>query len=123
MDVQQMKMILMGTGPFAVPSFEALRSAGHPIALVITRPQPPVKSRKGTPPSPVRDWGNEHGFPIFDPVSINDPESVARLQEIGPELLVVCDYGQILKPAALQSSKLGGNCRSTAVRHRSNGRY
>jgi len=105
---QQMKLILMGTGPFAVPSFEALRGAGHAIALVVTRPQPPVKSRKGPPRSPVRDWGNEHGFPIFDPTNINDPESVARLQDLGSDLLMVCDYGQILKPAALESSKLGG---------------
>jgi len=108
MEIEQMKLILMGTGPFAVPSFEALRAAGHAIALVVTRPQPPVKSRKGPPPSPVRDWGNEHGFPIFDPTNINDPESVARLQDLGSDLLMVCDYGQILKPAALESSKLGG---------------
>ena len=50
------RLILMGTGPFAVPSFDALRAAGHDIAIVVTRPLPPVKSRKGPPPSPVRAW-------------------------------------------------------------------
>lgn len=108
MEGQQLKMILMGTGPFAVPSFEAIRVAGHLISTVVTRPQPPVKSRKGPPPSPVRDWANQHGLSIFDPTSINDPESVQRLNELQSDLLVVCDYGQILKPAALASARFGG---------------
>jgi methionyl-tRNA formyltransferase len=108
MEDQKLSMILMGTGPFAVPSFEAIRAAGHPISLIVTRPQPPVKSRKGPPPSPVRDWATKHDFVIFDPTSINDAEPVDRLSNLNPDLLVVCDYGQILKPAALESARLGG---------------
>ncbi len=102
------RMILMGTGPFAVPSFDALRNAGHEIALVVTKPQPPVRSRKGPPPSPVRSWAETHGLEIFDPPSINDDDAVARLRRVDASLMVVCDYGQILKPTALESAKLGG---------------
>lgn len=102
------RLILMGTGPFAVPSFEALRAAGHEIALTVTRPLPPVKSRKGPPPSPVRCWAEEHGLEIYDPASINEDEAVERIKSIGASLLVVCDYGQILKPPALAAAKLGG---------------
>jgi methionyl-tRNA formyltransferase len=98
----------MGTGPFAVPSFEALRAAGHDIALVVTKPQPSVKSRKGAPPAPVRLWAQQHGLPIYDPPSINDPAAVQRIGQENATLLVVCDYGQILKPAALQAATLGG---------------
>ncbi len=103
-----LRLILMGTGPFAVPSFEALRAAEHEIALVVTRPMPPVKSRKGAPPSPVRYWAEDHGLPLYDPPSINDDAAVARLVQQHASLLVVCDYGQILKPAALGSARLGG---------------
>ena len=102
------RLILMGTGPFAVPAFEALRAAGHEIALVVTKPQPPVRSRKGPPPSPVRSWAEQHGLEIFDPDSINDEAAVQRIISVGASLLVVCDYGQILKPAALESATLGG---------------
>ena len=102
------RLVLMGTGPFAVPSFDALRMAGHEIALVVTRPQPPVKSRKGPPPSPVRTWAEEHGLEIFDPQSINTDAAVDRVSSAGASLLVVCDYGQILKPSALESATLGG---------------
>ena len=102
------RLVLMGTGPFAVPSFEALRAAGHEIPLVVTRPMPPVKSRKGAPPAPVRDWANEHSLPLIDPDSINDELSVAKVADAKPTLLVVCDYGQILKIPALETAKLGG---------------
>lgn len=102
------RLVLMGTGPFAVPSFEALRAAGHEIPLVVTRPMPPVKSRKGAPPAPVRDWANEHGLPLIDPDSINDELSVAKVADVSPSLLVVCDYGQILKTPALEAARLGG---------------
>ncbi len=103
-----MRLICMGTGPFAVPSFESLRASGHEIAMVVTKPQPPVKSRKGPPPSPVRDWATEHGLTIFDPPSINDPDAIERTKAVEADLLVVCDYGHILKPDALAAGRLGG---------------
>jgi methionyl-tRNA formyltransferase len=104
----------MGTGPFAVPAFEAIRrrcgedSADHEIACVVTKPELPVKSRKGPPPAPVRAWAVSHGLPIFDPPSINDTEAIRQLAERSADLLVVCDYGQILKPEALAIGRLGG---------------
>lgn len=106
--VRPLRLVLMGTGPFAVPSFEALRAAGHEIACVVTRPQPPVRSRKGPPPSPVRAWAQSHGMMLIDPDSINAEDAVAQLRQFAADLLVVCDYGQILKPAALEAARLGG---------------
>ena len=103
-----MQLILMGTGPFAVPSFDALLKAGHEVSLIVTKPQPPVKSRKGPPPSPVRTWAEENKLPIFDPGSINEPDAVERITGLLADLMVVCDYGHILKPDALAATKLGG---------------
>ncbi|WP_461508383.1 methionyl-tRNA formyltransferase [Rhodopirellula baltica] len=107
-----LRYVLMGTGPFAVPSFEAIRqqmdSTGDQIARVFVRPLPPVKSRGGPPPQPVREWAESHDLPVEAPASINDPETIASLTALNADLLVVCDYGQILKPDALQSARLGG---------------
>ena len=103
-----MRLIMMGTGPFAVPAFDALLKAGHHVDLVVTRPRPLVHSRKGPPPSPVRTWAEENGLTIFDPPSINESDAVERIGKVGADLLVVCDYGQILKPAALAAAPLGG---------------
>ena len=96
-----LRLVLMGTGPFAVPSFEALRLAGHEVGMVVTRPARAVKSRKGPPPEPVREWAESHGLEVFAPVSINDAAAVSSVAEQHSQLLVVCDYGQILKPEAL----------------------
>lgn len=98
----------MGTGPFAVPSFDAIAQQGHDIPLVITRPQSVVKSRKGPPPAPVHDWATARGLPVESPASINDDAAVERLESLDAELMVVCDYGQILKPAALAATRWGG---------------
>lgn len=103
-----MRLILMGTGPFAVPSFDAIRQSGHEIRLVVTKPEPPVRSRKGPPPAPVRTWAMDHDLAIFDPPSINDDEAIEKIRRCEPELLVVCDYGQILSRDALSVSSLGG---------------
>lgn len=50
----------------------------------------------------------ELGLPVWRPESANLPESVAQLNQYGADLLVVCDYGEILKPPALQATRLGG---------------
>jgi methionyl-tRNA formyltransferase len=39
---------------------------------------------------------------------VNIPESQARISALKPDLLVVCDYGEILRPETLATSRLGG---------------
>ncbi len=108
MSSTKQRIILMGTGPFAVPTFDAIRAAGHELPLVITRPLPRVKSRRGPPPAPVHDWANAHSLLIESPGSINEEDVAERLTATDADLMVVCDYGQILRPAALATTRWGG---------------
>ncbi|QDS88817.1 Methionyl-tRNA formyltransferase [Rosistilla ulvae] len=101
-------MVLMGTGPFAVPAFEAIRQSGDSIAMVVTRPEIISKSRKPAPPSPVRQWAAANDLSVYDPPNINDDDAIERLQAQQADLFVVCDYGQILSSAALEAAPLGG---------------
>lgn len=99
----------MGTGPFAVPTFARLIERGaHTIAGVITRPEKPAHGKVDVDLHPVRTLAQQHGLPLYAPESINSDEAHALLRELAAELFVVCDYGQILKPAALELSKHGG---------------
>ena len=66
-----MRIILMGTGPFAVPAFDAIRAQGHNIVSVVTRPAQQLKSRKGPPPQRVRTWAQSLGVAVSAPPSIN----------------------------------------------------
>ncbi|MHC2069075.1 methionyl-tRNA formyltransferase [Bremerella sp. T1] len=103
-----MKIVMMGTGPFAVPSFEALIASDHDVVCLFTQPVRSVHRRKSSIPTPMRDVAGAHGIPIHDPVSINTEESQQLLQELKPDLLVVCDYGQILKDYILATATYGG---------------
>lgn len=103
-----MKLILFGTGPFAVPSFENLINSDHEIAALVTRPIADSGKRRKTAENPTRDLGEAHGLPILDPQSINTDDAVAALKAFDADLFVVCDYGQILSRAALAAAKLGG---------------
>jgi len=109
-----MRILMMGTGAFAVPTFRALLASQHKVLGLITQPQRNAnahahgKARRDALPSPMRQAAIDAGVPIHDPENINLPEGVELVRSFDPQLLVVCDYGQILKPEVLVISARGG---------------
>ena len=101
-----MRLVMMGTGPFAVPTFRKLYETEHTVVALVTGP---LKNfRPGMAVGPMRDLAHEHLTPIFDPEDINSPEGQSGLTAMKADLLVVCDYGQILSAAVLGTARLGG---------------
>jgi methionyl-tRNA formyltransferase len=103
-----MQLIMMGTGPFAVPVFQAILDVPHEVVALVTAP---VRVRRGKmvqPVSSIRDIAQAHGIPVFDPEDVNTPESRHQLQQLDTDLLVVCDYGQILSAETLATARFGG---------------
>lgn len=103
-----MRLIMMGTGPFALPTFRYLLSQSHDIPVLITRPARPGVGKKGPPPSPMRMEAEARGIPVWDPEDVNDPAVIADITQLNPDLLVVCDYGQILASSVIATARLGG---------------
>ncbi len=103
-----MRVIMMGTGPFAVPTFRALYDSPHEVLALFTRPDRPQRGRTKTPPNPMRVMALQHGTPVHEPESINSSQARMVLASYRPDIYVVCDYGQILKPAALEIARFGG---------------
>lgn len=103
-----MRILMMGTGPFALPTFDALLASEHDVFALVTRPTREGPGRKGPPPTPMRDRAQAVGLEIHAPESANSAEFVAQLQAWHPDLLVVCDYGQILSSEVLATARLGG---------------
>jgi methionyl-tRNA formyltransferase len=104
-----MKLILFGTGPFAVPSFQSLvEDSSHEVVALVTRPIADAGKRRKTAENPTRDLGESEGLTVLDPVDANDPEFVKTLADYRADLLVVCDFGQILSNDCLGAAKLGG---------------
>ena len=103
-----MKLIIMGTGPFAVPTLKRLYASGHAVLALVTRPPRPMHGKTQAETNPMRELAVERGTPVHEPESINTPHARAVLASYQPDLLVVCDYGQILKPETLEIARLGG---------------
>src|SRR5215471_7842277 len=104
----ELRLLMMGTGPFAVPTFEALLSSPHQTLGLVTRPDRPAHRREKTPINPMREVAQQHGLEVFEPASINSDEAYAWLRDRNADLFVVCDYGQILSREALSLARLGG---------------
>jgi methionyl-tRNA formyltransferase len=106
-----MRIVMMGTGLFAEPSFEALLASPHPVVGLVTQPDRVVGSERGSTRQTGRGMktiAQEHNVPILQPESINTPEGVRALQELQPDLLVVAAYGQILSRDVLAVPPQGG---------------
>jgi methionyl-tRNA formyltransferase len=102
-----LRLVVMGTGPFAVPMFAALVDSPHAVAAVVTRPDHAPPGRR-PPVNPLRAAAAAVGLPILDPERVNDPAATAAIAALASDLLVVCDYGQILSAALLAVAPLGG---------------
>lgn len=102
-----MRLLMLATGPFAVPTFRELYNTHHLVLALVTSPQRPQPA-KPAPSSPLREIAYQHGTPIFDPEDINSPEAQSRLLSYRADLLVVCDYGQILSAETLATARFGG---------------
>lgn len=100
-----MQIVMMGTGPFAVPTFKWLLQSGHSVPALVTRPP---RGRRGEPPNPMRKVAEEHDLPVFMPEGINTPLAHDMLVPLAAELFVVCDYGQILSADTLALASHGG---------------
>jgi len=96
-----MRVLMMGTGPFALPTLRALIASRHEVAALVTQPRRPSRGRRKAVESPVRALAEQQNLPIFDPPNINTPESRETLSRYDAELFVVADYGQILRAETL----------------------
>src|SRR5438105_1327360 len=106
-----MRLVMMGTGTFAEPTFQALLAGPHPVVALVTQPDRPVGQERGSTRQvgrSLKEVAVERDIPVMQPESINTPEGVAGLRAFQPELLVVAAYGQILSKDVLAVPPLGG---------------
>jgi len=90
------RVIFLGTPLFAVPTLQALLAAGEKVAAVITQPDRPRGRGRKVSPSPVKQVAQAHGLRVLQPERLKDPELIAGLKALDPEVMVVAAYGRIL---------------------------
>lgn len=102
-----MKIVYMGTPDFAVPALAALAEAGYEVAGVVTQPDKPKGRSKTLVPTPVKEEALKHGIPVYQPQKVREPEFVETLKEIGPDIIIVAAFGQIIPKEILDMPEFG----------------
>jgi methionyl-tRNA formyltransferase len=101
------RILFMGTPDFAVPSLAALHANGPRqnwrVVAVATQPDRPAGRGKKLLASPVKQLAQEQGLPVLQPARLRkQPDAVAQLRELAPDLIVVAAYGLILPASVLE---------------------
>jgi methionyl-tRNA formyltransferase len=99
---------MLGTGDFALPTFEHLIETGHHVAALATQPDRPQGRKQELIPSRIKQSALAHGITIEQPDDVNASASLDRIRALKPDLLVTAAYGQILSAELLSIPRQGG---------------
>jgi methionyl-tRNA formyltransferase len=90
-----------------VPSLEAVIGAGHEVAALVTKPDREKGRGQQLAAPPVKPVAEAHGITVLQPRKIREEGSVQALRALGPEILVVVAYGEILPKPVLDLAPRG----------------
>ncbi|MCU0804249.1 MAG: methionyl-tRNA formyltransferase [Burkholderiales bacterium] len=102
-----MRIVFAGTPEFAVPALAALVAAGETIVCVLTQPDRPSGRGLALAESPVKRAARGRAIDVFQPQTLRDADTQARIAALAPDLMVVAAYGLILPRAVLDIPRLG----------------
>ena len=94
------KLIFMGTPDFAAPVLQALIGR-YEIVTVVTQPDRRARRGRKVEASPVKVVALAHNLPVLQPPSLRQPDAVADLRALAPDVIVVAAYGHILPSGVL----------------------
>ena len=95
------RIVFAGTPEFALASLWALVGAGRDVVAVYTQPDRPAGRGRKLTASPVKQFAEEQGIAVYQPLSLRDPEAIEEFAALKPDLFVVAAYGLILPQAVL----------------------
>jgi methionyl-tRNA formyltransferase len=98
-----LRTVYLGTSQFAAGVLDRLAASEHRPLLAITRPdRPKGRGRKMASP-PLAERAQALGIPLAQPQSVNVPEVLAQIEELRPDVLLVCAFGALIKEPLLSS--------------------
>ncbi len=110
-EYSQRKAHLYQSAPTAQPPGQGGTAGGEPmgggIVGVVTQPDRPRGRGRQLQPPPVKILAQKYGIPVLQPVSLRNPEAVAELRTLQPEVVVVAAFGQILPTTVLDLPPFG----------------
>ena len=101
-----LRIVMMGTGEFALPAFVSLFESPHEVIGLFTQPDRAGRGHHHHP-HPMKDAALERGCPVFQPNRVNTPDALESLRSLNPDVCLVAAYGQILSEELLAIPRLG----------------
>ena len=102
-----MRVVLLGSPAFALPSLQGLIDSEHEVVAVVTQPDRPAGRGHATVSPPVKELALAHGLTVMQPERVSEPGPVEALRALSPDVLIVAAYGQILRQRLLDVPKRG----------------
>ncbi|SNS22634.1 methionyl-tRNA formyltransferase [Rhodococcoides kyotonense] len=103
-----MRVVFAGTPDAAVPSLERLiASTKHDVVAVVTRPDAAAGRGRKVNRSPVGLLADAHEIPVLTPRRPSEPEFVAALTDLAPDVCPVVAYGALLPRPVLDIPRYG----------------
>ncbi len=102
-----MRIVFAGTPAAALPSLQALIDSDHEVVAVLTRPDAPTGRGRRLAMSEVAQLAAAQGIPLLRPVKPSEPEFVAELTRLAPDVCPVVAYGALLPQQVLDIPQHG----------------
>jgi methionyl-tRNA formyltransferase len=96
------KLLFMGSGGFALPSFEALLDSSHQVLALITQPDKPAGRGHELRMPKTKSLALERGIVVHQPPKVRAEAAIELVRGIAPDVIVVVAYGQIIPPSILE---------------------
>lgn len=97
----------MGTPDFAVSALAALCNGPHEVVCVYSQPPRPKGRGKKVQPSPVHEYADNKGIPVYTPLNFKSEEDRTLFASHNLDVAIVAAYGLILPEAILNAPKFG----------------
>ena len=91
-----MRVVFMGTGDIAIPSFRALAESSFDLVGLVTQPDKPVGRKQILTAPAIKTLALETGIPVVQPDKIKGSEALQQVADFSADVFVVMAYGQIL---------------------------
>lgn len=95
-DAAALRIVFMGTPDFSVPTLDVLHRSRHHVLAVVSQPDRPKGRGRKLEQPPVKARALELGYPVFQPERVREPEFMAAMTALAPDVLVVVAFGHIL---------------------------
>lgn len=97
-------IIFMGTPEFSVPVLEGIIS-NYKVKAIVTQPDKPVGRTGQVRISPIKEVALKNNILCLQPNKIS--EALQEINQLEPDLIITCAYGQILPVELLIIPRLG----------------